>query len=431
MKPKIQGFYHLLHKVTHIDLFKVFSLNAISTVIKMSTNLLSIKIVAYMIGPSGVALLGQLTNFSSIMLAFANGGITNGITKYVAENKESPQSFVTTLSTSLKITLACSALIGVLLITFSGLISRFVLYDRQYYYVFVILGVTISLYALNTFLISVVNGLSRFRLYVTISIVGSIISLVSSILLVLMLGLAGALINAVVFQSIVFFATAWMCRREEWFKFNSFKEKIDKALVKKLLGFSLMAITTAVLLPLAQLIIRDNIISVISFEAAGWWEGMNRVSTMYLYIIMTAFNVYYLPKLSETKSIALIRHEIKKCGLFLIPIVICSFFVLYFGRFFVIKLLFTSSFLPMKDLFFWQLTGDSIKIFSWLFSYLLVSKACIKEFMVAEFISTCVYLLLSLFMIKEYGVIGLVQSYLFKCVIYFSLMALLSKKYWI
>ena len=65
------------------DLIKVSFLNGLATVIKMITGLVSVKVVAAIIGPAGIALLGQLNNFSTILLSLSNGGINAGITKYV------------------------------------------------------------------------------------------------------------------------------------------------------------------------------------------------------------------------------------------------------------------------------------------------------------------------------------------------------------
>ncbi|HEY0897041.1 MAG TPA: oligosaccharide flippase family protein, partial [Sphingobacteriaceae bacterium] len=67
------------------EMVKVFSLTAVSTLVKMLTGFISVKIISTLIGPAGVALLGQLTNFSTIFLTFSNGGINNGVTKYIAE----------------------------------------------------------------------------------------------------------------------------------------------------------------------------------------------------------------------------------------------------------------------------------------------------------------------------------------------------------
>ena len=78
----------------------------------MLTGFISIKVVAVIIGPTGIALLGQLNNFSSIIMTAASGGINNGITKYVAEHKESPSKIRLFLSTALQITIILSFIVG-------------------------------------------------------------------------------------------------------------------------------------------------------------------------------------------------------------------------------------------------------------------------------------------------------------------------------
>ena len=72
-------------KIFSTDLVKVSFLNAVATVISMLTGFVSVKVVAAVIGPVGVALLGQLNNFAQILLSVSNGGINAGITKYTSE----------------------------------------------------------------------------------------------------------------------------------------------------------------------------------------------------------------------------------------------------------------------------------------------------------------------------------------------------------
>ena len=91
----------IIQRLAKIDILRVFSLNAVATLVKMLTGLISVKVVAALIGPAGVALLGQLNNFNSILLGAANGGINNGITKYVAEHKEDDGKIKSLLSKTL------------------------------------------------------------------------------------------------------------------------------------------------------------------------------------------------------------------------------------------------------------------------------------------------------------------------------------------
>ena len=129
-------------KLKQVDIVKVFSFTAISTIVKMLTGLISVKFVALIIGPTGIALLGQLNNFSSIIMTVACGGINNGVTKYLAESENDVDVVSNLLSTALKITVFCSAFCGILLLVFNKLLSELVLLTPDYGYVFVVFAVT-------------------------------------------------------------------------------------------------------------------------------------------------------------------------------------------------------------------------------------------------------------------------------------------------
>ena len=94
---------NLIHKILHADIIKVFSLTSVATLVKMATGLVSVKVVAGIIGPAGVALVGQLNNFSTIAMQLACGGINSGVTKYVSESKEDKAGLRGLLSTALRL----------------------------------------------------------------------------------------------------------------------------------------------------------------------------------------------------------------------------------------------------------------------------------------------------------------------------------------
>ena len=410
------------------DIVKVFSFTAMSTVVKMLTGLISVKVVASMIGPSGVALVGQLNNFATIAMSLASGGINNGITKYVAEYKENKEGIKDCLSTALQITSVCSLLVGAFLILFNSYLSKVILLSTDYDYVFIVFGFTILLYALNLMLISILNGFKEFKRYVRINIANSIVGLIFTLSFVSVLGLPGALISAVTYQSVMFFITLWMIRKLPWFTWNNFKRKISGALSKKYMHYTLMALTTAATVPDSQMLLRAYVISEISPVEAGWWEGMNRISHMYLMVITSSFSVYYLPRLSELKDSVEIKREMVKAYKVIIPMLLVAFTLVYLLRTVVIRILFTPDFLPMENLFFWQLAGDFFKICSWLLSFLMVAKSMTKAFVSTEVLFSLSFVILGFLFMRMNGVVGINQAYLVNYVAYLICMVVVFRK---
>lgn len=417
----------LIVKLKYVDIIKVFSLNAVSTLIRMLAGLISVKIVASIIGPAGVALLGQLSNISQILLGLANGGINGGITKYVAEYKEDDNEIKKIISNALRITLIFTFIIALCLIVGHRYLSRYILLTEEYGYVFVVFGFTIVLYTLNALLIAILNGFKLFKKYVVVNISGTIIGLIFSVFLVIFFGVPGALINAVTYQSIVFFVTLWMCRKQPWFNRNYFLKKFDRLTCRRFLGFSLMTIVSLSMLPVTQMLLRGYVISQISIIEAGWWEGMSRISAMYLSVITTALTVYYLPRLSEINDKQELRDEVFRCYKVIVPMLLCIIYFIFILRHFIIRTLFTPAFYPMENLFVWQMLGDFFKMCSWLLSYIMVAKAQTKRFVLCEIVFAFTYIGICFLFIDNNGIVGLTQGYMINYLLYLLTMLYLFR----
>jgi O-antigen/teichoic acid export membrane protein len=419
MLEKIKQF---INKLRHIELIKVFSWTSISTLVKMAASFVSVKIVSVIIGTTGVALLGQLNNFNSIIQTVATGGITSGLTKYVAENGDNKEEQKEFIGTAVKITLLLTALCGIVLIFGAKFFSQKILFDNGYSFVFIIFGVTLVFYALNTLLMAVINGFKDFSLYVKVNIVSSLVGLGISLALVVPLGVNGALINLVTSQSFIFIITLFILwlTKIEYFHKEYFWGRFNFRKMRKLAKFSIMTIVTNFTLPISQLLLRSLVIDKFGMVDAGCWEGMNRISNMYLMVITTSLSVYYMPKLSELKEEKLVKHEILNGYKVIIPTLAVVFTVIYLLRGIFVKILFSSEFQPMTNLFLFQLIGDLFKISSWLLSFMLGAKAMVMESCLCEIIFSFWYVFLSYIMtsVLNFGVQGVVIGYMINYITY-------------
>lgn len=420
-----------IKKIFSADIFKISFLNAIAVFIKMITGFVSIKAVAYLLGPlgpMGIAMLGQLNNFTNIILAVSNGGINNGITRYVAEYSGSPKKYQVFLGTGFWITAILSVICGLVLIFGAGYFSETILKDSQYKGVFYVFGSTVILYAFNTLLISVINGFKEFKKYVIANILGSIIGLLFTIILALNFGIYGALISAVTFQSVVFVLTLLMVLNAKWFNLKEITRKFSKTAARKLGHYSLMALVTAIVMPASQLIIRGYISGHQSISEAGLWEGINRVSNMYMLVFATSLGVYYMPRLAELHTRQELRTEIFSVYRLVMPMLIIFSVALYAGRNIVINVLFTSEFAGMERLFPYQVLGDFLKLTGWVLAYVLVAKSMTRTYIIMEFVSSMSQVGLNILFIQEYGTVGATMGYAAAHGIYMIAMFIIFRK---
>ncbi len=419
---------HFISKVAKADIVRVFSLTSISTLVRMCTGLVSVKVVASIIGPAGVALVGQLNNFSTIALALATGGINSGTTKYVAEYRGDEPKVKEYVATAFRITVACSLIVGLIMLVLCRQLSELVMLTSQYWYVFAIFGFTIIFYGLNNLLVSIVNGYKQFNKYVKVNIVSSIFGVAFTVMLVLLWGLPGALISAVTFQSLMIVVSVLMLRRLEWLRKDFFIGKFKRAIASQYFRYTLMTLTTAMTVPIVQMLLRGYVMTEISTTEAGWWEGMNRISNMYLMVITSSFSVYYLPRLSEITDRLELRHEIFKAYKVIVPMLLAGFTVIYFLRFFIIRLLFSPDFMPMSQLFIWQMAGDFFKICSWLLAFLMLAKAMTKAYITTEILFSFSYAGLGFLFVHLNGIVGLCQGYLINYILYFIIISTIFKR---
>lgn len=399
----------------------------IATAIKLVAALVINKTVAVFIGPSGLALIGQFHNFTQLAMTAAKGGINTGVTKYVAEyGKDSPK-IPMLFSTASKISLGSSVVVGALIIFFSRYASLHFLKSDQYGYVFTIYGFTIILFVINNLLLSILNGLKEIKTFITINIIQSIYSLIFTALLVVLLGLDGALIALVTNQSIIFLVVLWMLRKHELIRLENFKAEFDKPEARKLASFSIMALVSVVTVPVSHLIVRNYIGENLSWEQAGYWQAIWYISTMSLMVVTTTLSVYYLPRLSELTDKIELRKELKQGYKIVMTIVIVMSLAIFLLKDFIIWILFTEDFMPMRELFLWQLVGGVIKISALLLSYIMLAKSMTKAFVGTEIGFSISFVVLSILFVAQYGLVGMTYSFTVNYSIYLVAMIFLTK----
>ena len=410
-----------------MTLIKTSVLTGISTVIKLVSAFVINKVIAIYIGPSGLAIVGQLQSFTSIITTFSNGAISSGIVKYTAEYQDIEEK-KKIFSSSIVISLICSLIISIFLFGFSDYLSELILKDIQYSSVFIIFGATIFLFALNMVLISILNGQKEIKKYVLVNIAGSIFSLVFTSILIMQLNLMGALYAMVLNQSVMFFVTLAFVIKSSWFKLEYFKQGLDKESLSKLSKYSLMAIVSALTVPVSHLIIREYIGENLGWDSAGYWQGIWYISTMYLMLVTTTLGVYYLPRLSEIQDNKELRKEIFGGYKIIMPIVILASLIIFLLKEYVILIAFSKDFMPMMELFAWQLMGDVIKIASWLLAYLMLAKAMTKIFIYTEVLFSALFVGLSILFVDKFGLVGITYAYALNYLLYLFMMIFIFRK---
>lgn len=416
-------------RIRNNELVKTSFLTGIGTVIQQISVLVVLKIIAVTLGKSGIALISQYIDFIAMSSSTATGGIQQGVVKYVAEFQNDRNRLARILSTSLRITLISTLIVSMIIFIFSGKISDYLFQTREYQFVLCIFGFTIILFGLNVLLLKILNGTNEIKKLVLANISNSMFGLLVITSFAYFFGLKGALIALSISQSVVFFISLMFVIKSDWFAYELFSNPIDKKNTIRLLKYTLMGISSMVLTPLVIIGIRDYIITNISINDAGIWSGLWKLSNAYLSIITLTLSYYYLPKLSQLTKPIEIRKELISGFKIIIPVLAWLILAIYIFRKPIIIIIFNNEFLSMESLFIPQLIGDFFKIFSWLISYLMLAKAKTVMFISTQLIFTGVIYYLSIFLLNNLGLEGVVYAYAITNVIYTFTVAILLRKY--
>lgn len=414
-------------KITQTDLFKITSLNSLSVIFRLFIGLITSKVIAIFIGPSGLALLGNFRNFVGSFETVSTLGFQNGIVKYVAESKEKEIELKKYISTIVISILIVSLSLSLFLFSFSDFCNELIFgINFKYSFIFKSFAFALPWYALSLILVSIINGLEKFKSVIYINIIGNCIGLIVTVLFITKFQIIGALLSIIITPSLLFFISFYYINKEillvDFVRFHYFDFKI----LKNLSSYFLMALVSGVVGSIVFIAIRKNIIATIGIQEAGYWEAMSKISSFYLVFISSVLTLYFLPKLAVAKNDLQSKKVFFNFYKTIFPMFIVGIIIIYFLRNFIVKLLFTTEFLPVKDLFFWQLLGDVFKVASLILGYQFFAKKLTFAFILSEFLSFGVLYFLSDYLIRTIGLEGIVMAqaidnfiYLMVLVIYF------------
>ncbi|ENB0018557.1 O-antigen translocase, partial [Escherichia coli] len=284
---------------------------------------------------------------------------------------------------------------------------------------------------IGTFVVSVINGQQRYRKYVILGMCSVLFSSTLMIYFSVNYKLDGALIAAVLQTGAIGLIYFIAALKEKWFSYVYLIGSIDKDKFWEIGKYLIMAIASALSMPVAIIFIRNQLIDVLGWSAAGQWQAVWKISESYLSVITIAMSVYYLPLLSKIDCIQELKREVNRNAIVIVPIVFLLSVAVYLFRDSIITILFTSEFREARDLFAIQLIGNVIKVTSWLYAFPIISRGMAKTFILTEIVFSMLFVIFSVFFIRLYGLNGANIAYCINYTIYFFIVYFLlyySKK---
>ena len=410
-----------------MNFFKTSFFSGIGTAINLVTKLITNKIVAVYLSTEGMFLLGQLKDFLKVSHVISNLGTVNGTIKYTAQYHHDETQFKAILGTSFKIHFYFSVIVLFVLLMFNESLSYYLFKNTDYANFLIVLGFSIVSVSIQTLFLTILNGLGRVKVYVLINAISAILGAIIMVFLILNFDIKGALYAFAINQFLAFLITVIILLIYKPFQLTLLFSSFNLNQFKKLSKFSIMAIIAPICLISATYFVRNFLSNEFDQSHAGSWEGMWRISAMYLLFLTTTFKFYLIPTFSNLQASEL-RTEVFKVWKFMFPVIVLITLSVYVLRDFVVNTLLDEKFYLISILIGWQLLGDIIKINAWVLGNILIAKAKTNIFILFQIEWALVFSVLSYFFVLHFGFIGVGIAYFIAYCIHFTLLNIYFRK---
>ena len=404
------------------------SLNAGVIVIRLIISLFIQRIIAQMLGPGGVAAIGQLRNVMSMLMSLTTLGVFNGVVKYVAEHKKDTPELNKVFSTVFTFTIVGSLVAGIGLFFWADHWSQSMFSSLDYAYVFKILALVVPAIAMQRVFNGIVNGLSAYKKFVKIELFAYLLATALLLYCLYNYELDGVLI-AIAITPIIQLATLLYLFQKvlrQHLKLSQIKISIPYG--RELLAFTLMSFVSTILLNYIEIDIRLMIENNITEADAGYWTAMVNISKNYMVFANAIFTLYIIPKFATITTLKGFKKEVAHIYKTLLPLFGVGMLLVYVFRDYVIKLVYPE-FYGMEPLFKWQLIGDFIRFASLILAYQFLAKRRVIPFVATELLSLGLFYAFSKWLINDYGAEGVVIAHMLRYGVYFIVVLIIAFTY--
>ena len=406
----------------------MLSLNSVSMGVSFLLGIISTKIVSVFLGSSGMALLGSFRNFSSMIKSVATLGINTSLVKLFVENQNDKKELSIIYATFFWFFLFVSTFLGITVLIFADFISDFLFFTNSFTNPIRFFGLFLPLMVINSFWFAIYNGLEKFKRIVVIQIISNVLIFSCTAYLIWKDAIAGGLLAVALSELLMVLVTfLFVLKDKRYFQFNLHKV-IDKKYLEVIKKFSIMALLSAVIVPLTLMLIRNFIVDIHSIQDAGIWDAANKLSGFYMMIFSSGLSLYYVPKLASLKTDEEFKVELKFYFQIFVPLFAIVLFIVFLFKEIILNIAFTAEFLKIQEVLIWQLLGDLLKIMTLAFGYQILVKARIKEYVILEIVFNLSYLFLSYYLVKIFSFEGALKAYFYASLILFVLILFMFRK---
>ncbi|MCE1165659.1 MAG: oligosaccharide flippase family protein [Bacteroidetes bacterium] len=335
-----------------------------------------VKVYALVVGVSGMGVLSQFVNLNTFIMLFGSVGFPLGLTKLISQlEKDGKWDDIKPL---LKSTFIVTSSIGLALLilsfVFSGGLSQWLFGTDKYSGLVFLFGFSLPFTLAFSIFEAFMRGIKKFNSYVILTVLLTVLGLVMALIFVYWLDLLGIII-VMVLQPVmnILFYIVYIKKNRIISILSVVRTKCEFSdNIKHVFKIGLSSLLVGSLAQFSLLFVRSMIIRIYGIEGNGIYQCIYGISNNYLNLFFMTIGAYTLPVLSENNSKEFVNKEITNyfriMTFFLVPFLSLVFVM----RVPVISVFYSQKFLPAADLFFFNILGDYLRVFAWIFGLWLI-----------------------------------------------------------
>lgn len=388
------------------------------------------KIVALLLGPSGIGLLGLYQSIADLTRAAVGLGVNSSGVRQIAEaagTKDSSRVSMAVIALR-RVSFALGAVGALLLIIFSGPLSRYTFGEGQHGTAVIMLSAYVFLTCVSDSQMAVLQGLRRIRQLATVNILGAAAGTAACIPLLYYFRHRGVVMSIVAGAACSICFSWWMVRKIKIQTVALPKDLLWKE-VRALANLGIVMLSATLMATGAAYLIRSFISRNLGVNAAGQYQAAWTVAGQYVNFILQAMAVDFYPRLTAVEKDRatcnrLINEQAEVGILMAGPGILAT---LTFAPL-VIQLFYSARFGPAVDLLRWNCLGMLFRVAAWPMGYLMLARNARRLYFITGLLVHTSNVALVLLLTPKYGLTASGAAVFVSCVFDFVLMNVVATR---
>jgi antigen flippase len=423
-------------KSTYGQILKSTVLVGGSSVLSIAIGIVRSKVMAVLLGPAGVGLIGLYTSISDLAFSVAGMGVNSSGVRQIAEAAGTNEAnrIAVTASVLRRTSVILGLLGGGLLIAFSRQVSQASFGSDKHAGAVSLLAIAVMFRLISAGQTALIQGLRRIADLAKMGVFGALFGTLVGVPMVYFFREKGIVPSLVAVAAMTVFTSWWYSRKACVDRPHMTTSQVGQeatALLK--LGFAFMA--TGFMTMGSAYLIRITIVHELGLEAAGMYQSAWALAGMYVGLILQAMGADFYPRLTacanDNGACNRIVNEQARVGLLLAGPGVTA--TLTFAPL-VIALFYSAKFAAAVGILRWICLGTALQVITWPMGFIILAKGKQNLFFWSELAWTVVYIGVAWGCVKHFGMngagIAFFASYIFHVLLIYPIVRVLSGFRW-